>query len=89
MKLPRVAQSEWEQQIMAMNRWIWVDVKYSASSGYRDSEGNVVDMTHSPLKTSLPTDSSEYCIMMLYGKTDFRDCLATLGPPSQIVCKPN
>ena len=74
MKLPAAAQSEWMKGVLGSFGHIYMDIMYTAASGFYDSIGNAVNMTHTPILDSLPTDNKEYCCLLKFGNAFFQDC---------------
>ena len=86
MKLPAAADSEWMKDVLGSHGWIYMDIMYTVASGFYDSFGNAVNMMHTPILDTLPTDNNEYCCLLMFGSAFFQNCTNHYSIPDYFLC---
>ena len=75
MKLLGSFDSDWMSRSVGSHGWLYVDVKYIASSGsFVDHNGNAVDMTYTAYNLASAGSLAESCGMSRFGTIYFQNC---------------
>ena len=75
MKLLGSFDSDWMSRSIASHGWMYVDIKYIASSGsFVDHDGNAVDMTYTDVNLASAGSLAESCGISKYGTIYFQSC---------------